>query len=159
MRKIQNKLEALGITLPEAAKPVANYAGYQRAGRHVLISGQLPMEDGKLKYVGKVGSEISTQEAAKAARLCALNILAQLKDACEGNLDRVLSCVKLGIFINAEPDFKDHPQVANGASDLMVEVFGRLGIHARAAVGSGSLPFGVAVEIDAMFEINYIDDL
>ena len=103
--------------------------------------------------LGKVGSKISVEDAKKAARLCAINLLAQVKAACEGDLQRVVRCVKLGVFVNGDADFTDHPIVANGASDLMVEVLGDAGKHARAAVGSGSLPLGVSVEIDAIFEI------
>ena len=141
MSKIEEKLASLGITIPQAAAPVANYVGFVKTGNQVVISGQLPLENGELKYVGKVGSQISAEDAKKAARLCG------------GNLDKVARCVKLGVFVNAEASFTDHPAVANGASDLMVEVFGDAGKHARAAVGSGSLPRGVAVEVDAIFEI------
>ncbi len=153
MSKIEEKLSELGIELPTPAAPVANYVGFVKSGNCVFVSGQLPLEAGKLQFVGKVGSEISAEDAKKAARLCAINILAQLKVACEGDLQRVMKCVKLGIFVNGEANFKDHPAVANGASDLMVEVLGDAGKHARAAVGSGSLPFGVSVEVDAIFEI------
>lgn len=150
---IKEKLSSLGIELKEPAAPVANYVGYVKSGNVVFISGQLPLQNGELKYVGKVGVDIGVEDAKKAARLCAINILSQLKLACDGDLDKVTKCIKLGIFVNAEPNFKDHPVVANGASDIMVEVFGDLGKHARAAVGSGSLPKGVSVEVDAIFEI------
>ena len=153
MSNIEAKLTSLGIILPTPAAPVANYVGFVKSGNCVFISGQLPLDAGKLQFVGKVGSEISIEDAKKAARLCAIGLLAQLKVACEGNLQRVVRCIKLGIFVNGDTDFKDHPAVANGASDLMVEVLGDAGKHARAAVGSGSLPFGVAVEVDAIFEI------
>jgi enamine deaminase RidA (YjgF/YER057c/UK114 family) len=153
MSKFESKLNALGITLPTPAAPVANYVGFVKSGNMVFISGQLPLENGELKFKGKVGSEVSVEDAAKAAKICAVNILAQLKSACEGNLDRVVACVKLGVFVNGDADFIDHPTVANGASDLMVEVFADAGKHARAAVGSGSLPRGVSVEVDAIFEI------
>ena len=150
---IEQKLESLGIVLPTPAAPVANYVGFVKAGNMVFVSGQLPLEAGTLKYVGKVGSEVSADDAKKAARLCAINILAQLRVACDGDLERTVRCVKLGIFVNGDANFKDHPAVANGASDLMVDVLGDKGKHARAAVGSGSLPFNVAVEVDAIFEI------
>lgn len=150
---IEAKLTSLGITLPTPAAPVANYVGFVKSGDQIFVSGQLPSQDGKLQFPGKVGSEVSPEDAKKAARICAINILAQLKVACEGNLERVVRCVKLGIFVNGDANFKDHPAVANGASDLMVEVLGDAGKHARAAVGSGSLPFGVSVEVDAIFEI------
>jgi enamine deaminase RidA (YjgF/YER057c/UK114 family) len=153
MSNIEKKLSELGINLPTPAAPVANYVGFVKSGNTVFVSGQLPLEAGKLQYIGKVGTEISAEDAKKAARLCAINILAQMKVATDGNLDRVVRCVKLGIFVNGEANFKDHPAVANGASDLIAEVFGDAGKHARAAVGSGSLPFGVAVEVDAIFEI------
>ena len=153
MSKIDEKLKSLGITLPAAAAPVANYVGFVKSGNVVFVSGQLPLENGQVKYVGKVGSEISADDAKKAARLCAINLLAQLKSACNGNLDNVVRCVKLGIFVNGDANFTGHPAVANGASDLMVEVLGDAGKHARAAVGSGSLPLGVAVEVDAIFEV------
>jgi enamine deaminase RidA (YjgF/YER057c/UK114 family) len=153
MSKIEAKLQSLGIKLPEAAAPVANYVGFVKSGNMVFISGQLPLENGELKFVGKVGNEISAAQAKEAAKICAINILAQLKAACGGDLERVTKCVKLGIFVNAEPYFNDHPAVANGASDFIVEVLGDAGKHARAAVGSGSLPRGVSVEVDAIFEI------
>lgn len=153
MSNVEKKLSELGIALPTPAAPVANYVGFVKSGDVVFVSGQLPFVDGKLSYIGKVGLEISVEDAKHAARACAIGILAQLKVACEGNLDRVVRCVKLGIFVNGDANFKDHPAVANGASDLMVEALGDAGKHARAAVGSGSLPFGVAVEVDAIFEI------
>lgn len=153
MSNYEKKINEMGITLPSPATPVANYVGFVKANNIVFISGQLPLEDGKLQGIGKVGKDFSADEAKKFAKLCAINILAQLKVACEGNLDRVTKCIKLGIFVNGDADFKDHPVVANGASDLIAEIFGDAGKHARAAVGSGSLPFGVAVEVDAIFEI------
>ena len=153
MSNIEKKLSEMGIALPTPAAPVANYVGFVKSGNQVFVSGQLPFENGKLQFLGKVGSEVSTEDAKKAARLCAIGILAQLKVACEGNLDRVVRCIKLGIFVNGDANFKDHPVVANGASDLIAEVFADAGKHARAAVGSGSLPLGVSVEVDAIFEI------
>lgn len=153
MSKFEKKLQEMNIILPTPASPVANYVGFVNVNNTVFISGQLPLENGKLQGIGKVGKEISVDDAKKFAKLCAINILAQLKVACDGNLDRVEQCVKLGIFVNGDADFKDHPAVANGASDLIAEVFGNAGKHARAAVGSGSLPFGVAVEVDAIFVI------
>ena len=150
---IEQKLKSLGILIPQALAPVANYVGFVKSGNQIIISGQLPIENGELKYLGKVGSVVSADDAKKAARICALNLISQLKLACDGDLDKVTHCVKLGVFVNAEPNFTDHPIVANGASDLMVEIFGDAGKHARSAVGSGSLPRGVCVEIDAIFEI------
>lgn len=153
MSKIAEKIKSLGIVVPQAATPVANYVGFVKSGNQLIISGQLPMANGKVKYTGKVGKDVSVDDAIEAAKLCAVNIIAQLNLALDNDLEKVKKCVKLGIFVNAVPDFTDHPKVANGASDLIVEVFATKGKHARAATGSGSLPLGAAVEIDAIFEI------
>lgn len=150
---IKENLEKLNITLPTPVAPVANYVGFNISGNQVFISGQLPIENGEVKYIGKVGSQISTQDAAKAARLCAINILAQLSLSVGGDLEKVKKCVRLGVFVNSDANYTEHPVVANGASDLVVEVLGDKGRHARAATGAGSLPRGVSVEIDAIFEI------
>lgn len=150
---IEARLEAKGITLPDAPAPAANYVPYVVTGNLVFISGQVPKGPKGLEYQGKVGRDISAEEAQDAARLCALNIIAQVKAACDGDLDRVVQCVKLGGFVNGTPEFEHHPAVINGASDLLVEVFGDKGRHSRFAVGAGNLPFNVAVEIDAVFEI------
>lgn len=147
------RLKELGITLPTPPAPVASYVPYTFSGNQVFISGQIPLQDGKPQFIGKVGAQISLEDAQAAARLCAVNILAQLSAAVDGNLDRVVRCLKLGVFVNAVPDYTQQPEVANGASDLMVAVFGNAGKHARAAVGVGSLPRGVAVEVEAVFEI------
>lgn len=151
--KIDARLAELGITLPTPPAPVASYVPYVISGKQVFISGQVTMADGGLKYVGIVGKDISLEDGQAAARLCAINLIAQLKSACGGDLDKVKRCVKLGAFVNAVPGYDKHPEVANGASNLMVEVFGDAGKHARAAVGAGSLPRNVAVEVEAMFEI------
>jgi enamine deaminase RidA (YjgF/YER057c/UK114 family) len=151
--EIDARLQELGIELPEAAAAVANYVPYVITGNLVFVSGQVTIENGEFKHLGKVGSDLSVEQGQEAARLCALNIIAQLKAACGGDLDRVQRIVKLGGFVNSTPDFKDQPKVINGASDLMVEVFGDKGKHARAAVSAGALPVGVAVEIDAVAEI------
>jgi enamine deaminase RidA (YjgF/YER057c/UK114 family) len=153
MNKIDARLKELGIELPQPAKPVANYVGWVRTGNLVFTAGQVPLKDGKFEYQGKVGKDFSIEEAAKAARICAINILAQLKDACGGDLDRVKRCVKLLGFVNGIPGFADQPKVINGASDLIVEVFGDKGRHARSAVGAGSLPVNVAVEVEGIFEV------
>jgi enamine deaminase RidA (YjgF/YER057c/UK114 family) len=150
---IDRRLEALGITLPAPAAPVASYVPFVVSGSLVFISGQLPRMAGDPDIRGKLGQEISLDEGKRAARLCALNVLAQLKEACAGDLDRVARCVKLGGFVNAVPDFREHSQVVNGASDLIVEIFGERGRHTRFAVGAPSLPFDAAVELDAVFEI------
>ena len=151
---VQSRLQELGIALPTPPAPVASYVPYTFSGSQVFISGQIPLKDGKPHYIGKVGADIGLDEAREAAKLCAINILAQLGAACGGNLDRVVRCLKLGVFVNAVADFGQQPEVANGASDLMVQVFGEAGKHARAAVGVGSLPRGVAVEVEAVFEIS-----
>lgn len=151
--KIDARLSALGITLPSPPAPVASYVPYVVSGNLVFISGQVTVAADGLKYVGIVGADLSLEDGKAAARLCAINVLAQVKAACGGDLDRVKRCVKLGVFVNAVPGFAQHPEVANGASDLIVEVFGDAGRHARAAVGAGSLPRNVACEVEAVFEI------
>ena len=153
MTIIESRLKELGITLSSPPKPVASYVPYTISGNQVFISGQVPFKDGALKYVGKLGADISLDDGKAAARLCAVNLLAQLKAACSGDLDRVRRCIKLGVFVNATPDFTQHPEVGNGASDLIVGVLGDAGKHSRAATGAGSLPRGVAVEVDGVFEI------
>ncbi len=152
--KIDARLEELGIALPEPAAPVANYVGYVVTGNLIFVSGQVPIEGGEFKYVGKVDSEISVEDAQAAARICGINILSQLKSALGGDLDRVVRVVKLGGFVNSIPEFTQQPQVINGVSDLMVEVFGDKGKHARAAVSAGALPVGVSVEVDAVVEFD-----
>lgn len=147
-------LQSLGITLPTPAAPVANYVGYVQTGNLVIVSGQLPIEDGKLAVMGHVGEGIGLEQAQHAARLCAINVLAQLKAACGGDLSRVKRAVRLGIFVNSTTTFLDQPKVANGASDLIVAVLGEdVGKHARAAVGVNILPLGASVEVEGMFEI------
>jgi enamine deaminase RidA (YjgF/YER057c/UK114 family) len=153
MGQIDKRLAQLGITLPVAAKPVANYVPWVRTGNLVFISGQGPMADGKLTLQGRLGDSISIEDGIKSARLSAINVLAQLKDACGGDLDQVTRIVKLVGFVNATHDFADHPKVINGASDLMVEVFGDKGRHARSAVASPSLPMGISTEVEAIIEV------
>ena len=151
---IDARLKELGIEIATAAAPVANYVGYVQSGNLVFVSGQVTIQGGEFKHQGKLGANISLEEGQAAARLCATNIIAQLKSACGGDLDRVQRIVKLGGFVNSTPDFTDQPKVINGASDLMVEVFGAKGKHARAAVSVASLPLGVSVEVDAVVEIS-----
>ena len=150
--EIDVRLEEMGIELPEPAVPVANYVAYVVTGNLIFVSGQVPVVAGEFKYVGKVGGEISVEDGQAAARLCGINIIAQVKQALGGDLDRVTRVVKLGGFVNSTPDFTQQPQVINGVSDLIGEVFGDKGKHARAAVSAGSLPVGVAVEVDAVVE-------
>ena len=149
----EDRLAALGITLPSAVSPAANYVPARRTGPYVYISGQVPAADGKDQFTGKLGREISVEEGQKAARLCAINILVQLRVALDGDLDRVVGCIRLGGFVNAVPEFGEQPMVLNGASDLMIAVFGDAGRHSRAAVGCASLPRNVPVEVDAIFEV------
>lgn len=153
MIKIEEKLQQMGIRIPQISAPAANYLPFVKSGNLVFISGQLPILEGKIAFQGIVGQEISLDQAIAASKICAINLIAVLKNACGGDLEKVVKCVKLGIFVNAVPGFSDQPKIGNGASDLMVEVFGEKGKHARAAVGAGSLPFNVPVEIDAVFEI------
>jgi enamine deaminase RidA (YjgF/YER057c/UK114 family) len=148
---IDSKLKSLGIDLPQAAAPAANYVPWVISGNQVFVSGQLPMEPGKIAVAGRLGDNVSLEDGQRAARLCAINILAQAKAAL-GDLDRVTRIVRLGGFVASADRFTDQPKVVNGASDLMVEVFGDAGRHARAAVGVNTLPLGVAVEIDAIIE-------
>jgi enamine deaminase RidA (YjgF/YER057c/UK114 family) len=143
----------MGVSLPAAVAPGANYVPTVRSGNLLFIAGQVPVRDGKLEFVGKLGAGLSVEQGRQAARLCAINILAQVAAALDGDLDRVVRCVRLGGFVNAVPEFTEQPQVINGASDFIVEVFGDSGKHARTAIGAGSLPRGVAVEVDAIFEI------
>jgi enamine deaminase RidA (YjgF/YER057c/UK114 family) len=153
MSVIEARLKELGVSLPIPPMPVASYVPYTISGNLVFLSGQIPIADGALKYVGKLGVDIPLEAGQAAAQLCAINLLAQLKNACGGDLDRVVRCLKVGVFVNAAPEYRQHPEVANGASDLIAALFGDAGKHARAAVGVGSLPRGVAVEVDAIFEI------
>jgi len=150
---VDARLNELGIELPEAAAPAANYVPYVVSGNQVFVSGQVPFWNGELRHVGCVGDDYTPEQAVEAARVCALNIIAQVRAACDGDLDRVKRVVKLGVFVNSTADFGGQPKVANGASDLMVDVFGDAGRHARFAVSANSLPMGVAVEIDAVVEI------
>lgn len=153
MGKIDNRLAELGITLPTPTKPVANYVPWVKTGNLVFISGQGAMVDGKIVHQGRLPDTISVADGVASARLCAINVVAQLREACGGDLDRVKRVVKLLGFVNATADFADHPKIINGASDLMVEIFGDAGRHARSAVGAPSLPFNLSVEVEAIVEI------
>lgn len=153
MGKVDAKLQELGIQLPKASGPAGSYTPFVRTGNLVFVSGQVPLGPDGLEYQGRLGAEFGIEQGQAAARLCALNLLAQVRAACDGDLDRVTRCVKLSGFVNATPDFDQHPAVMNGASDVVVEVLGDAGMHARFAVGAPGLPFNVAVEVDAVFEI------
>jgi enamine deaminase RidA (YjgF/YER057c/UK114 family) len=151
--KIDARLQELMIELPSAMPPVANYVPAVQAGNLLFIAGQVCQWNGERRFVGKLGHEFDYEQGQLAARLCGLNIIAQLKHALHGDLDLVVRCVRLGGFVNGTPDFSDHPLVVNGCSDLMVQVFGDAGKHARAAVGVASLPGGVAVEVEGLFQV------
>jgi len=153
MSNFESRLNELGIELPEAPAPAANYVPYVISGNLVFVSGQISQDENG-RVCGKLGGDFTVEQGQAAARLCALSLIAQVKAACEGDLSRLKRVVKLTGFVNCTPDFGDHPVVINGASDLMADVFGDAGKHARAAVGSSSLPLGVAVEIEGIFEIS-----
>ncbi len=152
MSKAEDRLKALGIALPVPAAPVANYVPFVRTGNHVHISGQLS-NDGNGRIKGTLGVDLTVEDGAEAARICGINLLAQMKAAAGGDLDNIVRVVKLNGFVQAGPDFYDIPKVINGCSDLMVEVLGDAGRHARSAVGMYKIPLGFAVEIDALIEV------
>lgn len=149
---IDARLTALGVTLPEAPMPAANYVPFVISGKMLYVSGQISADENGL-ILGKLGADKDVVSGAAAARRCALSLLAQAKAACDGDLDRIARVVKLVGFVNSTPEFTEQPKVVNGASDLMVEVFGDKGRHARSAVSAASLPLGVAVEVEAVFEL------
>jgi enamine deaminase RidA (YjgF/YER057c/UK114 family) len=150
---VESKLTELGLALPALAAPIANYVGFVRTGDLLFVSGQLCLGgDGKLVAKGKLGAEVSNEDGQKAARACAVNLLAQVK-AAVGDLDRVVRVVRLGGFISSEPSFLEGPKVMNGASDLMVTVFGDKGRHARTTIGVAVLPLDAAVEVEGLFEV------
>lgn len=150
---VDARLAEKDIVLPNLSTPAANYVPFVVTGNLVFVSGQVTVWNGELKYQGRLGADYTVDEGYQAARICGLNLIAQLKAACDDDLDRVSGVVKLGGFVNSTADFIQQPQVINGASDLMVEVFGDAGRHARAAVATPTLPSGVAVEVDGVFEI------
>jgi len=155
MSKVEERLSGMGVSLPAPAAPVANYVSFVRTGNLVVISGQICLgSDGKLApaHKGKLGAEVSEEAGREAARLCAINLLAQLK-AATGDLDKVVRCVRLGGFINSTPGYGAVPQVMNGASDFMVEALGDAGRHSRSTVGVAQLPLDAAVEVEGMFEV------
>jgi len=154
MSAITKRLQELDIQLPTPAKPAAKYVPYVITGNQVVISGQIPFVNGSVEgQTGKLGADCDIEKGKKVARVCGINILAQLREACGGNLDKVKRCVRLGVFVNSAPDFTEQPAVANGVSELIADVFGERGQHARSAFGVAALPFGVAVEVEATFEI------
>lgn len=151
--RIERRLQELGIRIPPIQAPWANYVSVIISGSIVYLSGQLPSLDG-VSVKGKLGADLGVDDGRKAARMCAVNLLPHLRDACGGNLDRVVRCIEIGGFVNATPDFTEHPMVLNGASEFLVEVFGEAGRHTRFAVGVASLPFNFAVEVKGIFEIS-----
>jgi enamine deaminase RidA (YjgF/YER057c/UK114 family) len=153
-KSVESKLAALNLTLPPASTPAGNYVPYVVSGNLVFISGQIPMIDGKPAMQGVVGADFSVEQAAQAAQLCGLSLIAHLRNACNGDLSRVVRCVKLTGFVQCVAGFTEQPAVINGASDLMVAAFGDKGRHARAAVGCNALPRGVATEVEGVFEIS-----
>ncbi len=154
MSQTEARLAAMGLELPQTSPPAANYVPFSVSGRLVFMAGQLCIWNGERHYTGKLGAGISMEQGVAAAQMCGLNLLAWLKVAAGGDLDLVTRCVRLGGFVNSTTDFSDQPKVMNGCSDLMVAVFGEAGRHARSAVGVNVLPFDLAVEVDAIFELN-----
>ena len=150
----EEKLKELNIALPEAKAPVGNYVAAKVSGNMLFISGQISIDENGQLIKGKVGKDLDTEAGYNAAKRCALSIVAQVKKACDNDLSKVKSCVKLTGFVNSTEDFTEQPKVINGASDLIASIFGEAGMHARAAVSTNSLPLGVSVEVDAIFELN-----
>jgi enamine deaminase RidA (YjgF/YER057c/UK114 family) len=151
--QIDARLKELGIEIPTVAKPAAAYVPGVRTGNLIFVSGQVPFVNGELTFKGKVGAEFTVEQGQECARVCALNAIAVAKDMLGGDLDKVTRVVKLGGFVNCPADFEQHPMVINGASNVVGEIFGDKGAHSRFAVGVGSLPFNVAVEVEAVFEV------
>ena len=150
----EDKIRELNIELPEAKAPVGNYVATKISGKMLFISGQISIDENGQLIKGKIGKDLDTESGYNAAKRCALSIIAQAKKACDNDLSKIKSCIKLTGFVNSTDEFTDQPKVINGASDLMVSIFGETGIHARAAVSTNSLPLGVSVEVDAIFELN-----
>ena len=151
---ISKKIEELKIVLPEAKAPVGSYVATKIVGKLLFISGQISINEKGELIKGKIGQELSTKDGYNAAKRCGLSIISQVKNACNGDLSKVKSCVKLTGFVNSTDNFIEQPKVINGASDIIASIFGDLGMHTRAAVSANSLPLGVSVEVDAIFELN-----
>ena len=150
----EEKIKELRINLPEAKAPVGNYVATKVSGKMLFVSGQISIDESGQLIKGKIGKDLDTEAGYNAAKRCALSIIAQVKKACDNDLSKVKSCVKLTGFVNSSEDFTDQPKVINGASDLIAKIFSEKGMHTRAAVSTNSLPLGVAVEVDAIFELN-----
>ena len=153
MHLFEENIKNLGLNIPELPKALANYVPYKIVGKTMYISGQAPIQNGELIYKGKVGSDITVEDGIKAARLCVTNIIAAVKTGLEGDWGKLDSFVKLTGFVNCQDGFTDQPKIINGASDMLVEIFGDQGRHARVAVGSNALPLGISVEIDAIVQL------
>ena len=151
---IEKKIEELGLSLPQATDPVGSYVATKISGKFLFISGQISIDDKGTLIKGKLGKDLNVEDGYQAAKRCGLSIIAQAKKACDGDLSRIKSCIKLTGFVNSTDDFTDQPKVINGASELIVSIFGEVGMHTRAAVSTNSLPLGVSVEVDAIFELN-----
>ncbi|MSP68343.1 MAG: RidA family protein [Alphaproteobacteria bacterium] len=151
--KIEARLKELGITLPDAPRPVANYVPYVISGNLVIVSGQVPLEGGTVAFKGKVGADATAEQAKAAVQLCMRNVLAQLRAACEGDLDRVRRCLRLGGFINTVDSYTDQAPIMNGASDMVVAIFGDAGRHTRTTISVNALPLGSLAEVEGLFEI------
>ena len=150
---VEARLKSLGIELPAVNNPAANYVPFVQAGNLVFIAGQTCKWNGILQYAGKIGQKYSVDEGVQAARLCALNILLQIKNACNGDWEKITRCVRVNVFVNSTDDFTEHAKIANGVSDLIVEIFGEKGKHVRTSSSSNALPGGTTVEVDAIFEV------
>ena len=153
MHLFEENIKNLGLNIPELPKALANYVPFKIVGKTMYVSGQAPVQNGELIYKGKVGLDISVEEGIEAAKLCVINIIAAVKTGLNGNWDKLDSFVKLTGFVNCQDNFIDQPKIINGASDMLIEIFGDQGRHARVAVGSNALPLGISVEIDALIQL------
>jgi len=154
MSKIEEKIKTLNIKLPQPKAPVGAYVATKIVGKLLYISGQISIDENSKLITGKIGKDLNLEEGYRAAERCGLSIIAHVKNACEGDLDKIKTCIKLTGYVNSADDFKDQPKIINGASDIIARIFEKKGEHTRAAVSVNSLPLGVAVEIDAIFELN-----
>ena len=153
MSTTAERMRLAGIVLPARGAPAANYVPFRVVGSLLFVSGQVPLVDGRVRHIGKVGQDLTIEDGYAAARICALNLLAHAAAACDGDLDRVRAVARIAGYVNSTPDFTAHPKVVDGASDLVMQVFGDRGAHARVAVGTASLPRGAAVEVEGLFEL------
>ena len=153
MHLFEENIKSLGLNIPDLPKALANYVPYKIIGKSMYISGQAPVQNGEIIYQGKVGSDVTIEDGIAAAKLCCINIIAAVKKGLDGDWDKLDSFVKLTGYVNCKDDFKDQPKIINGASDMLVEIFGDKGRHTRAAVGSNALPLGISVEIDAIIQL------